>query len=308
MPLAAPLRPFLNWSVETDPTLWGEVDVALLGLPYSEHYSGNPRPNDQARAPEDIRLHSNVLTYAPNFHDFTHGATLEQVIPRAGRDAGNLAETGDFDAYYREAVAVMRRQFETARFSIMLGGDHGATIPAFEALEVRGPVHVVQIDAHMDWREEVRGARRGYSSTMRRASEMPWIKGMTQIGLRCAGSAREEEARAARAWGAELVTALEVHRNLQAVLDGLKGKGPFYITIDADGMDPSVMPGCLWPVPGGLRYEQLQEILLVLAREGLVGMDIVEVGPSYDLPNHLTAITAARMMVDGLAFSRGFRG
>ena len=60
---------------------------------------------------------------------------------------------------------------------------------------MKEPFYILQLDAHIDWRNEVDGVREGYSSTMRRASEMPWVKGITQVGMRGVGSAREEEYR-----------------------------------------------------------------------------------------------------------------
>ena len=310
MSLASPLRPFLDWTVETDPQAWSEVDVALIGIPYSEHFTGEPRPNDQAAGPEAIRAQSAQLTYGPEYFDFNFGATLSYVLPRAGRDAGNLILKGtDFNTYFSEAVSTMERQFQTSRFSIALGGDHGITIPALHGLRaLNQPIHLVQIDAHIDWRDEVRGARLGYSSPIRRASELPWIKAITQIGVRGMGSARALEASDAQAWGAQIITADSVHRDLAAVLGRLEGTGPFYLTIDLDGLDPSIAPGVAGPVPGGLRYEQVREILAVLARGGLVGMDVVELAPSVDLPNKITAITAGRLVLDTVALARGFRG
>lgn len=308
MPLSAPLRPFLDWSVQTHPALWTPVDVALLGLPFSEPYSGEPCPNDQAMAPEAIRAQSGQLTYGAEFWDFNFEAPLAGVLPRGGRDAGNLIlAEGGFDRGFAEAVAVMQRQFTTARVSVMLGGDHGVTIPALHGLAALGhPVHIVQIDAHLDWRDEVRGARRGYSSPMRRASELPWVSGMTQIGLRGAGSARAGEVEAAKTWGATLFPAARLHaEGLGPVLEHLRGKGPFYLTVDADGLDPSVMPAVAGPVPGGLRVEHLHPILKALGAEGLVGLDLVEVSPSFDLPNSITAITAGRIVLDAVAAALG---
>ncbi|MFZ9198591.1 MAG: arginase family protein [Paracoccaceae bacterium] len=308
MPLAAPLQPFLDWTVATTPSQWKPVDVALVGIPFSEHYSGEPRPNDQAAAPERIRSLSGQLTYGAEFFDVNFGATLSDVLPKGGRDGGNLIPQGsDFAPYFAEAVQIMERQFATARFSVMLGGDHGVTIPALHGLRALDrPVHLVQIDAHIDWRDEVRGVKLGYSSPIRRASELPWIKGITQIGIRGSGSARAPEVAAARAWGAKLVTADTVHTDLPQVLAGLAGQGPFYMTIDLDGLDPAVAPGVAGPVPGGLRVEQVRPILAALAREGLVGLDVVEYAPSVDLANAITAITAGRLVLDALAYSRGF--
>lgn len=305
--LAAPLRPFLDWSVDCAPEEWGPVDAALIGLPYSEAYSGEPRPNDQAQAPEAIRALSSQLTYGAEFWDFSFDDSFAGLAPGGARDGGNLQPAADFDRYFDTAVQVLRRQFQTARFSVVLGGDHGVTIPAVQALEVLGrPIHLVQIDAHIDWRDAVRGARRGYSSPIRRASELPWISGITQIGIRGSGSARAGEVADARAWGARIFPASEVHdQGLGPVIAHLKGKGPFYLTVDADGLDPSVMPAVAGPVPGGLRYDQLVPILRALGAGGLVGMDMVEVAPSLDLPNRITALTAGRIVVDALAAARG---
>jgi arginase family enzyme len=76
---------------------------------------------------------------------------------------------------------------------------------------MRQPVWILQIDAHIDWRDEVHGERCGYSSPMRRASEMPHVAGIVQVGLRSVGSARLTDIEAARHYGSRLVTAREVH-------------------------------------------------------------------------------------------------
>nr|WP_180882790.1 arginase family protein [Mesorhizobium loti] len=303
MSLSAPLRPFLDWAVNTNWEQWDEVQASVLGIPYSEHYSGEPRPNDQALAPEAIRGQSGQFCDGPLHWDFDIGGPLRTFLPDGGRDCGNL-NLGDqsFDDYFSAAVAILKRQFASSKFSAILGGDHGATVPVVHALEAIGrPVHLVQIDAHIDWRDEVGGIRRGYSSPVRRASELPWISGITQIGIRGTGSARAPEVEAAREWGARIVPAREIHEEgLSPILRHLAGKGPFYLTVDADGLDPSVMPAVLGPVPGGLRVEQVQPIIRALAKERLVGMDVVEVAPGVDLPNQITSITAGRLMVNAL--------
>ena len=78
-------------------------------------------------------------------------------------------------------------------------------------MDGEGPITLVQIDQHIDWRDEVNGVREGYSSPIRRASEMAHVGEIFQIGLRATGSARPEEVEAARAYGAHLITAYELH-------------------------------------------------------------------------------------------------
>jgi len=77
-------------------------------------------------------------------------------------------------------------------------------------------------------------------------SQMPWISGITQIGIRGTGSARSEEVEAARDYGARIFTAHDLRaEGLAPVLGHLSGRGPFYLTVDADGFDPSVTPAVL---------------------------------------------------------------
>ena len=101
----------------------------------------------------------------------------------------------------------------------------------------------MRVDAHIDWRDEVNGVRAGYSSPIRRASEPPWFAGIFQIGIRGTGSARTQELRDAQAYGAEIVTAYQVHEaGMGAVLARIPDRGATHLTIDADGLDPSIMP------------------------------------------------------------------
>jgi agmatinase len=307
---AEPIRPFLDWRVVNDPEQWGGR-VALIGVPFSERYAGEPSPNDQASAPDAIRLQTPQFWDGPERFDFDLGAPLADLLPERGIDAGNCFRTGDFEADFANTVARLKRLFSTTKLVCVLGGDHGATIPVLHGLEAVGrPVHVVQIDAHLDWRDEVGGVRRGYSSPLRRASELPFVSDITQIGLRGTGSARAGEVADARAWGARLVTAEEVHRDgIAPILAHLDGKGPFYLTIDADGLDPSAMPAVLGPVPGGLFAHQVNQIVRFLAGSGsLVGIDVVEVAPSFDPANRITAITAGRIMVNAIGHALKAKG
>jgi len=145
--------------------------------------------------------------------------------------------------------------------------------------------------------------RRGYSSPLRWASTRGWIAGMTQVGLRGTGSARRGEVDAARAFGSQLYTAAAIHESgIEPVIASVPADFPLYITIDADGLDPTLMPGVMGPAAGGLFYHQVAPLIARLARrQRLVGMDIVEIAPRYDLANGLTCITAGRLLVTALA-------
>jgi len=189
---------------------------------------------------------------------------------------------------------------------IVLGGDHGVTIPVVDALATLGkPVHILHIDAHLDWREEVGGVRRGYSSPLQWASKNPAVSGMTQIGLRAIGSARSREVEAARSYGSHLFSAEQIHTDgMEPVLATIPEGRPVYLTIDADGLDPTEMPAVMAPTPGGIYFRQLAPLLRSVARNHrIVGMDIVEIAPSFDFANGLTCIMAGRLILNVLCAS-----
>ena len=110
---------------------------------------------------------------------------------------------------------------------------------------------------------------------------------------------------AAKAYGSHLVSAEEFHaRGSEAVLATIPKGAPVYITIDADGLDPTEMPAVMAPTPGGIYYRQLAPLLRAIARQNrVVGMDIVEIAPSYDFANGLTCVMAGRLILNTLAAS-----
>ena len=310
-PTSRPERPFGDWPVELDPSRW-QAEVALLGITHSEPYAHDPQPNDQTRAPDAIRRHSEISCYGGRAHwDFDLDTNLGAVLADRCLDCGNAVRgEEDYGTYAARVQAYAAQLLGASCQLIVLGGDHGVTIPVLDALEVLGErVHIVHVDAHLDWREEVGGVRRGYSSPLRWASEKPWVAGMTQIGLRSTGSARRGEVEAARAYGAHLFTANEVHaRGMDPVIATIPDDVPLYITIDADGLDPTVMPGVMAPAPGGLHFEQVAPLLATLGhRQRVVGLDIVEIAPGYDAANGITCITAGRLIVNLVGASGAFR-
>jgi agmatinase len=310
LPTMKPERPFLDWPVATDPAGWN-AKVALLGIRHSEPYSHDPFPNDQAKAPGAIRARSESFCYNPSHWDFDVGTDLASNLP-SHVDIGDVAfDGGDYGAYAAAITARARHLWKQGTQLIVLGGDHGVTIPVVEALDaVGGPVHVLHVDAHLDWREEVGGVRRGYSSPLQWASKIKAVSGMTQIGLRAIGSARAREVQAARAFGSQLFAAEQIHaEGMDPVVATIPEGRAVYLTIDADGLDPTEMPAVMAPTPGGIYFRQLAPLLRAVARRNrIVGMDIVEIAPSYDFVNGLTCIMAGRLILNVLAASWGEGG
>lgn len=287
-----------------------DADAAILGIPYGDPYTVDEVTNDQTNAPTAVRAESRCLSDSLDRWDFDLGGTLFDGHDVRVVDCGDVpGDPADLGGHYRRAEAAARLILGRGALLVTIGGDHGVPIPVFRALEGHGPITLVHIDAHIDWRDEVNGVREGYSSPIRRASELPWIDRIVQIGLRGQGSARAIEVEDARAYGAEIITANEVHaKGMAAVLDRIPGGGNTYLTIDADGLDPSVMPAVVAPAPGGLLYHQIHELIHgLVGKSRVLGMDIVEIAPARDV-NGITSLTAGRLIVNliGAAVRAGY--
>ena len=287
-----------------------DAQVAILGIPYGDPYSIDEVTNDQTNAPTAVRQASDRISTGPAQWDFDLGGTLLDGTDVRVVDCGDVpGDARELDGHYRRAEAAVRKILAAGALPIVIGGDHGVPIPVFRAFEDRGPITLVHIDAHLDWRDEINGAREGYSSPIRRASEMAHIDRIFQVGLRSQGSARAEEVDAALSYGAEIVTAFELHdAGMDAFLARIPDGGTYYLTIDADGMDPAVMPAVAAPAPGGVTYHQACKLIHGLVGKGRVaGMDIVEITPKRDV-NDISSITAGRLILNliGAAVRAGY--
>ncbi|MBA3413668.1 MAG: arginase family protein, partial [Chloroflexia bacterium] len=210
-------------------------------------------------------------------------------------DCGDVAGRPDDTAgNARRTEAVVRRILTRGAFPLVLGGDDSIPIPVMRGFAGHaGSLCVVQIDAHLDWRDERLGVRDGLSSPMRRASELPFVTGMFQVGLRGVGSARREEVEAARTWGSVLVTAAALRRaGVDAALAELPA-GDVFVTFDMDAMDPTLAPGVIAPVFGGLTYDEATDLLRgVAARRRVVGFDLTEIQPEADVRGQTSSLGA----------------
>jgi agmatinase len=277
-----------------------EADIAVIGVPNGWPYDMAAVTSPSSPAPRTIRQQSN--RYAPFLTHFDWDFDGPLFAGREIRvvDCGDvLMLPGQFAENSRCTTAVVNAILDRGAIPIVLGGDHAIPIPVFRAFEGRGDMVVVQLDAHIDWREERNGVTEGLSSTMRRASEMPWITGMAQIGLRGIGSARQPEADDARAYGSVLIRAEEVHeQGFEAIVRRIPPSPRYYITFDADGLDPAIAPGVNDPGFGGLTYYEATNLLKGIASKGkVVGFDFVEVVPSADILD-LTSLLAARLTLN----------
>ena len=281
-----------------------EADIAIIGLhyvsPYPQRTPVTTASTVVQTAPDAIRRQSLIFMDHLDHYDFDFNDVL-----LAGRHV-RLIDCGDVDRqvdgggqnpeHITDAIGTI---LSRGAMPIALGTDEGGFISVLRAYDVYDDICVVHIDAHIDWRDERDGVREGYSSVMRRASEMPWVKAMVQVGLRGIGSARQQEVDDALAFGSVFIRAREVHREgIDACIEKIPAAGHYVINIDTDALDTAIAPGVLFPTPGGLSFDETTDLVQGIAAKGpIVGINVFEVRPELDI-NHLTASTIAQLIVN----------
>jgi agmatinase len=293
----SPQAGFLGASIETDLTRL-EADVAILGVPHGWPY---PRPGATAGcadAPAAVRRRSQRLTRFVDHWDFDLDGPMR--LPRMV-DAGDVpGDPADGPGNARRTTEAVAAILDRGVVPICIGGDDSVPIPILRAYEGRSPITVLQVDAHLDFRDEVDGVRDGYSSPMRRASEMAHVRRIIQVGLRGVGSARASDVEDAHAAGNLLVTARELReRGVPWLLEQLPGDASVFVSFDCDGLDPSVVPAVSAPAPGGLNYVEGIDLVAGIGRR-LAGAAVTEYVPVLDV-NENSALTVDRLIVSLLS-------
>lgn len=279
-----------------------DAEIAIIGLHFKSPYLHSPADRTievEETAPDAIRRQSSIYSDHLHHYDFDFDDTLLADQDIRIVDCGDIDKQAKGDGAVPENItAAIRTLLDKGIFPIGIGTDEGSIIPVIRAYDGYKKLCVVHIDAHIDWRDERDGVREGYSSVMRRASEMPWVEAMAQIGLRGIGSARREEVDAALSFGSVFIRAREVHKEgITACLDRIPAADHYLVTIDADAFDTAIAPGVLFPSPGGLRFDEATDLFYGIALKGaIVGLNIFEVRPERDI-NDLTATTFAQLII-----------
>jgi agmatinase len=277
----------------------GTPRMVIFGAGYGSCYPGEDSSGYDL-APGAIRAASQPDAGLVEHWDFDLGGSLFDGKPVSCVDIGDIPTVRHDNAGNRATIeAKTRGILALPAVPILLGGDDSVPIPFLAGFADHGPVWVLQIDAHIDWRDERHGERCGYSSPMRRVSEMVHVAGMVQVGMRSVGSGRFAEIEAAQRYGSHFVTAREVHTHgVEAALRHIPQGASVVVTLDCDGLDPGIMPGVAARAPGGLTYTQVIDLLAGLGKRArIAGFDLVELYPPADIDG-LSALTAARLVVN----------
>jgi len=237
---------------------------------------------------------------AEGWYDLDAGRWILRGVSMA--DWGDVRITPtDLHANLDRITAGVRAVLEAGSLPVLVGGDHAVTYPAIRAFAGRGPLHIVQFDSHQDFNDERHGVRFGHGNVTRRASELPFVTGVSQIGLRSLQK-YTDTLDAGRRYGIRTVSASELRRGGPRVAAAAVPAGArCYLTLDIDGLDIAAAPGTGTPEPGGLTFPEMRDaVRAIAARCRVVGLDLVEVSPPYDWAE-VTSRTAARLLLDTLA-------
>lgn len=282
--------------------------VAVLGISEASPYDPSV-PSHSARAPAAIRKASRLFAGQSQQLDFDSGLTLLT----DAEDTRGIVDLGDLDGLDRQdapgnrarITEAVRAILDAGAAPVVLGGDDSVPIPMFAAYEGRGPVTIVQVDAHVDWGDVIQGNPYGYGSTMRRAAELPFVTGMVQIGIRGLGSGTADQIVEARAWGSHLFTGTDLRRSgIQSAIDRIPEGTDVVLAIDCDGIDPAVMPAVAMRTPGGPDYQDILDLLHgIVGKCRLAGVALVELVPDQDVDD-LGALHAARIVLTAVGLIR----
>ena len=266
------------------------VDVAVTGVPYD--LATTNRPGTRL-GPRGIRAASTIMAWGDavdgwNFDPFKDLAVVD--VGDGNFDPGRPEQVPE--AIYQHARDILNEDVAL----LSLGGDHFISYPLLRAhAEKHGPLSLIHFDAHCDTWEDEEG-RIDHGTMFYHAAKEGIVDAAhsVQVGMRTFN---------VDSHGYQVYDADWVHENgAKATIDVIKetvGNRPCYLTFDIDCLDPAFAPGTGTPVIGGLSTQQARKILRGLAGINIVGMDLVEVAPAYDV-SEITALAGATLALDML--------
>ena len=278
---------------------WDEInaDVAVMGAPFD---FGSQFRTGSRMGPRGIREASTLFSFGhAGAYDFEDDVTY---LPS---DSTRIVDIGDADIIHTDTIKShanikfgVKKILAANAIPVVIGGDHSINIPCIDAFENEEPIHLIQIDAHLDFVDERHGVKYGHGNPMRRASEKEYVSGMTQIGIRNVSSTAKEGYVDAREKGSKIFSVRHVRQmGLNKILDEIPKGKRYYITIDIDAFDPSIASGTGTPSHGGFYYYEVLELIDGIIKQGsVVGLDLVEVAPDYDVTNSTSTLAAQLLM------------
>lgn len=266
------------------------ADVAVLGVPFD---TATTNRSGTRLGPRAIRNASTIMAW-----ERPYGMEFDPFDKLAVVDAGDAYF--DFGKPETVPAAIQQAAFDIISKGpglLSLGGDHFITYPLLKAHVEKfgGPVSLLHFDAHTDtWQDE--DDRIDHGTMFFWATKQGLINPATsvQVGIRTQNP---------DTLGFNIIDAPQVHeQTIEATVAQIRatlGDTPVYVTFDIDCLDPSYAPGTGTPVCGGLTTHQALTILRSLAGINVIGMDVVEVAPQYDV-GEITSLAASSIAMEML--------
>lgn len=252
--------------------------VTLIGLPWDENSSHR---KGAALAPPKIReaLHSGSSNLCAE-----NGVDLETHVQF--RDVGDLELNGQ-KAPAERIERTFRTLLDKGAHVLGLGGDHAVTYPVVKSLaEKFGPVEILHLDAHPDLYDEFDGNRLSHACPFARIMEEGLATRLLQVGIRAMNPHQRAQA---QRFGVEVLEMKDLNPGFTVSL-----RGPLYLSLDLDVLDPAFAPGVSHHEPGGLSTREVIRLIQGLEAP-ILGADIVEYNPNQD-PSGVTAMVAAKFV------------
>jgi agmatinase len=268
-----------------------EANIVIIGVP--DESKSIARRKGTSKGPDIIRIASNESNF------FERNGKIIPICPMRGRiddkrilDLGNLERDDLYQVIFDLAFA--------KKIPIVIGGDHSITTTTLQAIEAayNSNIGLLYFDAHPDF---VSSSTDYYGSVLTDSSKCIDFGKSMLIGTR---SAELEELKNADKVKLEIITPIDIAENgISYIADRIKSKsnnGKRYISIDMDCLDPSFAPGVSVPSPCGLANTDLIYLIKLAISTGIVGLDIVEYTPDFDI-NNITSSLAARILLESIA-------
>lgn len=302
--MLSPCQPTFARCPEVAP---GEAQICIIGMPtdaLSETGAG------AAGAPAALRLASAFPVYELDGESGRPLGWYDYYTGRHVLDGVSFGDAGDVRMERGEAAAahgarltkVVERCLARDAFPLILGGDHSVTAWTLDAFG-REPLSVLHLDAHSDLGQLAPQQTPTNGSVARAAIEQRKIEHLLSVGVRGFLPVEQRPLVA----GHKIVSAREARRlRPDEIVALLPADLPCYVTLDVDVLDPSIAPGTNVPVPEGLSFAEVREILVAVGgARRIVGADVVEVNPERD-PHLNTSRAAVHLILSllGACFSQ----
>lgn len=288
--------------VAPDHARFGEVEIGLIGVPWDSGTTNRPGPRHGPRQLRDASTMMRAQHAVSGMRPFEAArcADLGDVGPNPADIQDSMAR---ITAFYDKVI-------EAGILPLTAGGDHLTSLPVLRSVAKKAPVGMIHFDSHTDlFHSYFGGMMYTHGTPFRRAVEEGLLdpKRVVQIGIR--GTMYDEEDRDfAKAAGIRLILIEEFHargvEDVMAEAREIAGDGPTYVSYDIDFVDPTFAPGTGTPEVGGPNSYQALQVCRALEGVNIVGADMVEVSPPFDMSGG-TAFLGMSVMYEILCIMAG---